>query len=1060
MKPEKLIISAFGPYAGEMPPIEFGQFEEKGLFLISGDTGAGKTTIFDAICFALYGETSGSYRDTKNLRCEYAGDDVKSFVDFYFSHQGKQYHIYRQPEYDRPSKRGGGMVHEDEKAVFYCEGEKPVEGIKNVRTAVSELLRIDFAQFRQITMIAQGEFWKLLNAKTDERTGILRTIFMTDAYKTIEYRLKDQMDAAYARKKTAERSAAIYFRDVTADTESDYGEELSRLRERVDETGGAWYIGEMTDLIGKLLEDDRRRADAVDGSLAAEKSVLEERNKALITAEDNNKAVNTLTDLLRQRDELKGMAERMEADARRLQRQKDAAYYVKPRYGSWTAKRKEVGETEKGIAEKYEELASAETAEKLARETLGKAESELPQAEELRKLADSIERDKDKYSEKDRLEQEIAALSARKEVLEEEGRTIRDSAAALEERIDSLREKAERLSDRPLKLAGLEAERSRIQALQADIEKIMTADLPELDGMAKRHESLAAAFESARRDCDSAAEQRKRAQQILENCRAGILAGELEEGKPCPVCGSVHHPSPASLPVESVTEEQVRKLEKAEKTAQTKKENALTEAETAKTSRNAMEKRLTDDILRCLADELCQTPADGKAFSELRDMIAEERDQIAGKALKNQEEQLTARAECAQLEAARKEYHEAVETEKPALARKKEDNIRSKGENEKKLAEARARLESMGKLPYESAEAAQKAGAEAAQKIGAINDGVKTARQNLENTMKALAGIRSSLATLQDSLNRGKTDEKALQEAFFTALAEKGFSGEDDFLACVVTEDQIRAGDEAQSDYRERVSNNRVLLEKARSEAEGKSLVDIGAIQAAFHAQQELVARLTEKKNEISGRLRENGKKNDSIEGLKEDLERGQKEYTVARRLYDLVKGTSGNGKITLEQYIQAAGFDGIIRAANRRLLPMSGGQYELYRQESAVGKQSSNFLDLEVLNNFSGRKKPAGNLSGGESFMASLSLALGLSDTVSSGMGGIQMEALFVDEGFGTLDRSHIESAMETLRTLSGAGKLVGIISHREELKESISQQIRIEKSNSGSRISVDLGV
>ena len=182
-----------------------------------------------------------------------------------------------------------------------------------------------------------------------------------------------------------------------------------------------------------------------------------------------------------------------------------------------------------------------------------------------------------------------------------------------------------------------------------------------------------------------------------------------------------------------------------------------------------------------------------------------------------------------------------------------------------------------------------------------------------------------------------------------------------------------------------------------------------------------------------------------------------RKKHTTSTRLYNLVKGQTGNGKISLEQYIQAAGFDGIIAAANRRLLPMSDRQYELFRQEDTVGKKSSTFLDLEVLDHFTGRRRPVGNLSGGESFKASLSLALGLSDTVSANMGGIQMDALFVDEGFGTLDRKSIENALDTLIHLSSANKLVGIISHREELKESIPQQILVEKTRNGSKIRME---
>ena len=217
MKPVKLIVSAFGPYADTMPEIEFDRFEDKGLFLISGDTGAGKTTLFDAISFALYGTSSGTYRDTKNLRSEYAKDGTESFVDFYFTHQGEDYHIKRYPAYERKKQRGQGVVLEKEKAILYCGNNTPIEGIQQVNSAVKELLHIDDRQFKQIAMIAQGEFWSLLNAKTEQRTEILRTIFQTSGYKNIEYKLKDRLDRSYKERTGNEMSIIQYFCDVMAD---------------------------------------------------------------------------------------------------------------------------------------------------------------------------------------------------------------------------------------------------------------------------------------------------------------------------------------------------------------------------------------------------------------------------------------------------------------------------------------------------------------------------------------------------------------------------------------------------------------------------------------------------------------------------------------------------------------------------------------------------------------------------------------------------------------------------------------------------------------------------
>ena len=276
---------------------------------------------------------------------------------------------------------------------------------------------------------------------------------------------------------------------------------------------------------------------------------------------------------------------------------------------------------------------------------------------------------------------------------------------------------------------------------------------------------------------------------------------------------------------------------------------------------------------------------------------------------------------------------------------------------------------------------------------------------------------------------------------------------------CAVTEIEIADSEQTINDYYQKVETNKARLAEASREAEGRAPIDVDALKEAAEAQNNLVEEIRKDAGAVRYRMQTNREKQENITSQRGIYEEAGRKYTINARLYSLVRGQTGNGKITLEQYIQASGFDGIIAAANRRLRPMSDGQYELYRQEDSLGKRSNTFLNLEVLDNYTGHRRPVGNLSGGESFKASLSLALGLSDTVSSNLGGIQMDALFVDEGFGTLDRKSIENAMDILVNLSGANKLVGIISHREELMENIPQQIRVTKTRNGSTIEIDTG-
>ncbi|MCF0145595.1 MAG: hypothetical protein HUJ73_03305, partial [Eubacterium sp.] len=315
--------------------------------------------------------------------------------------------------------------------------------------------------------------------------------------------------------------------------------------------------------------------------------------------------------------------------------------------------------------------------------------------------------------------------------------------------------------------------------------------------------------------------------------------------------------------------------------------------------------------------------------------------------------------------------------------------------------------------------------------------------------------------TILERLEKDLTDKtKTMDELsgiFEEVLRENGFKDEEEMLSCYLPEEEIEAEENKLRDYDLEVKSNGDQLKAAEESAKERTWIDIEQLSSQREEQKHIVEQLNASQGIIRGRIENNKETAEKISSREGEWKRYRREYSVCRRLHDMVSGKTGNGKITLEQYVQAAGFDGIIRAANRRLSPMSDGQYELYRKEGELGRQSNTFLDLEVLDNYTGHRRPVGNLSGGESFKASLSLALGLSDTVSTNLGGIQMDALFVDEGFGTLDKKSIESALDILVNLSGANKLVGVISHREELIENIPQQIKVEKGKGGSFITVE---
>lgn len=1060
MKPIKLIISAIGPYAGKLPEIEFDAFEEKGLFLISGDTGAGKTTIFDAICFALYGTTSGTYRNTKNLRSEYAKDSAKSFVDFYFSHQGREFHVWRQPSYERPKQRGSGVKIEKEKAIFYEKGQAPIEGLTQVNNAVKELLHIDEKQFKQIVMIAQGEFWDLLNAKTDQRTEILRTIFLTSGYKNIEYKLKDRMDASYKIKVNAENSIIQHFEDVSTSEEDELFDELENLKSRARQSGSAWNLDEILDVMESLISSDRERLKCMKADLKKAEAELTKNNEKLTLAETNNSFIENRDKLEKEKEDLEKRKTKIDEISLRLDKQKKATRNVNPSYVAWRNKYDEVSSIKGKIKTTESKLETVVTAATQAEDALNDAKKQEPKIEKLKQTISRIDDEELKYHQKEKLERSLKKLREREENIRTEEVSLKENEKALKEKIKDLNETVKELKSKPAELIEAKNEGEKLEKLLTDFNELINVQIVEREKRKKALSKEQEAFLDARDKYEEVSKKRKEAERILEDSRAGILAEKLVEGEKCPVCGSVHHPEPAKLKEVSISENDFKKLQEKESELQKKKDNANTEAEKAKTSLEEFEGQLRKNILDCIESPFLDMGMEEGALEELTKAVKEAKTQIETMSKENIKKCNSLEKDCETLETAEKALETALGDETEKFNLKKEELDENKQEIKQKLTEASTTLKTLENLSFPDWETAEKEKKHAETKKNEISGDITKAEEKKKNADENVIAVKSELETLKGSLKQQEDEKETLRKNLDREVSANGFSSVDEMRIYVVREDDIASSDEVINEYKQAVEINKQQLSEAKENAKGKKIIDIEALKTVCDEQKERVELISEKYNNNKHRINTNEEKQKRILDRREELEKARKENGICQRLYDLVKGTTGNGKITLEQYIQAAGFDGIIAAANRRLLPMSEGQYELYRQEDSLGKKSNNFLDLEVLDNYTGHRRPVGNLSGGESFKASLSLALGLSDTVSSNLGGVQMDALFVDEGFGTLDRKSIDSAMDILMNLTGSNKLVGIISHREELMENIPQQIKVKKTKDGSQITVECGL
>ncbi len=1077
MKPIKLIISAFGPYADTMPEIDFTQFDEKGLFLISGDTGAGKTTIFDAICFALYGSTSGSYRDTRNLRSEYASDETKSFVDFYFSHQGRNFHVWRQPTYERKKLKGEGVTKEDEKAVFYEEGQLPVEGLTRVNEAVKELLNIDELQFKQIAMIAQGEFWNLLNAKTDERTKILRTIFLTKGYQSIESRLKERMDEGVKEKENAERSIRLYFFGVqtednsaaedlsaaevpAAQNELPAAEDYAAVKAGMEGTKAVWNLEELLAIVERLLAEDEEKRAAVRRKQKQAEAAFEKTGETLTLAQTNNRSLDKLEALQKEKAALEQRGPQIEKMKALLERQKRAVRVVYPLYKNWKNKVQERETTEDQIRSKEEELELAVSSAAQAADKLAEKKKREPEAEALKRTAEKIGEDKEKYSQRETLRTSLAALEK-----EKEGFGTREDALAKEERelkdkIALLRETISGLKNAPAELERAKTESIRLKELGASATALLDEKLPKFNRQHKNLKRKQLIFEDAREAADKAEAERKRVERLLENSRAGILAEGLKEGEKCPVCGAVHHPKLAVLPEESADEAFYKACAEAASEKTEAKNRALTDVESSRAALAEQEKQLKEEISGCLTKAAHEAAGTDKELEQLESILKEADIRMKEDASKNRILLESLDKDCRTLDTAEKDLNSAQGEETQKLEVKKTEFSEQKRKNETGTAKTMAALEALTGLQFKDWESANREKNRAETAAKEIRDAVEQASEAKQKADRGVTVLKAAIGTLKERCSEQTAEEEHLREEYSRKLDEQRFASEEEMLACVTEEAVLEETEDTIREYEQSVKTNTAQLAESFRETAGKTRIDVETLQKTYDSEKARVEELRNTGNTIEYRLKANTEKLDGMKGQKDALERARKESAVCTRLYRLVTGQTGNGKITLEQYIQAAGFDGIIKAANRRLRPMSDDQFELYRQEDQVGKRSSTFLDLEVLDNYTGHRRPVGNLSGGESFKASLSLALGLSDTVSSNLGGIQMDALFVDEGFGTLDRRSIENAMDILLHLSGSNKLVGVISHREELIENIPQQIRVQKTKEGSKITIETGV
>ena len=930
MRPIKLVLSAFGPYASKIE-LDLSKLGENGVYLITGDTGAGKTTIFDAITFALFGKPSGDIRDVKTLRSEYAKEEIETYVELDFVYHDEEYHIYRRPEYTYTHVQKNGEVKQRSKAtdayLILPNGERIVKPTE-VTKQVEQLLGMKRDQFRQIAMIAQGSFLEILNADTKERGKLFEKVFMTSKYSVLMDRLNQMAKESYLVLNDAKLCLQQIISDVRVPEilQEQYAQTLETFA--MDDIQPVYY------LLDEIIASSKESTEKLQKQKAQIQNQLQKSRKEETEKTKQLQDLLSLEKLLKEKpvkeEKANLYAERVKNDGEKYHIQIDAL-------------KKEQAQIEHELPE-YENLTKLST--KLA---------------EIRKQISIISKDLEtKTNFKKRLDEDIA-------LKQKEAHTLTDSELSLSKVI----------------LKGEEIEKKisafhHASMIQSNYQNAVNA-LKEKTQLLQESTDRKVILQKQYDD----------AQISYFANQAGLLALRLTKGEPCPVCGSLEHPRPASHSEKLVTEEEINQYKK--KVDQAEKEYQITSKACADANlkMNALQNEL-ELVLKSVTEETV-------SFEDVQLFIDEHTVQ-----LKKEEKEISTRIK--QLQQQSKHYQE-LQKMIPQLQQK--FTAISEEVSQNQIAQTKLSVE------YEQ-----------------LQKQVQEITTKLKYTSETEAKNRISMITkqileYQQQINRLESESKlAMDELVYV-------SAQIDMLKGKV------------SSSIDEIPNQQNQLKILQTEIEN------------LQVQQEEILKCIHNTEMYESDAQDTKRK---IVSESDAYQIKLSRYSSLKELADVAMGNgrSSKEKITLQEYVQIAYLDRMIHKANERYLSMSNQQYQLVRSAGTKDKRSHEALDLDVIDFSNGSIRPVSSLSGGESFIASLALALGMSDEIQSQAGGIQIDTMFIDEGFGTLDQDSLNNAIQTLTNLSGENRLVGIISHVKELKERIHKGIIVTKDLHGSHGSI----
>ena len=1040
MRPIKLTISAFGPYASKQV-IDFEELKGRNIFVISGKTGAGKTTIFDAISYALYGEASGESRETDSLRSHFADDNTETYVELEFELRGERYIVNRVPKQKKKKARGEGYTEKSADATLTLPDGKVITKVKNVTDKIIEILGITREQFKQIVMLAQGEFKKLLLADSVEREGIFRKIFNTYDFEKIQAELKDKAANLSKNRTKSKHEMEINLKnikgehDIVIDEYVDFPLVIEKLKDLLERDNNIY----------KTLNEEGKEVDNKLQVKNQEKAIIETNNNLLKEKEIIAKA---LEELLSKEDEYKNKAKAI-IDGKNA---------------------KEVKYIEDKLIETTKKLTKREEDYNLSLKNIDSLKLEQEEANKLLQIEESKECDREKLSVEinnlNKLEEKIIELDS----LNNKVMHLKQSAENSKLQIINNKKETEELKkskeEKELQLKDIATLETKKVELESDI-KVKNKTLDEVRELFKvirsfqntyiEHNNKAKEYKEFEVEYKKVKENYEKMDDLYKKEQAGILASKLQENEPCPVCGSTNHPNKATIkenlkiPTKEelkVAKENLDKLEKENlekiNNLTTLNSNKTTYLEQVNNHLSMLSATLNIDktfnsetakVVKNLGTEL------KSVIDKLKDELLKVIDKISLKEKIEKELNLITTTinereqSLIKLEECEKNYTTELT-----------QNITKIDEYKKEIPENITDLKTLNNLIEVKT-----------KELNISKEKLAKLRLENENLAKKLEGENSTSKEINKSIEELKLEIANNKANFNEAIKEQGFDNIQTYEDAKLQISMVEVLEKEVENYNSELKLTKAKREDIINKTKDIVFMDITTIDEEIRSIQNNKKELESKLRELHAIIVGNKTILKNVENLNIEFKEIEEEYKVVGELADLANGKKAP-YISFERYILASYFEDIIEAANIRLEKMTGDRFSLIRKTSKSKGARQKGLELEIYDNYTDSSRDVSSLSGGESFKASLSLALGLSDIVQSNAGGVSLDTMFVDEGFGTLDPQSLDNAIDSLLELQRGGRLVGIISHVEELKERIDAKLEVTSTSKGSKVEFNI--